>query len=368
MAERWWLRTGKPGRFRYLGLKGRPLRSAAALERIRRLVIPPAWTDVHISPDPERKVQVWGYDAAGRKQYRYAAWHVERGNRRKWDRVLRVAGVLPVLREATNEHLGRPRLDREKVLATVVRLMCRAYFRAGSERYAVENRTFGICTLAKRHVRIVGDNLVFEYVGKRRKDQHQVVAATPLVEIVGELLELRGRRLFQYVNGRGSPQPVTAAHVNRYLRELLGERYTSKDLRTFGGTLRAATILSDLGPARSAAEAKRNVTLTCKLVAAELGNTPAICRKAYIHPAVLEEYERHGRVALVERRQRRSRPRKRERRVDAVEPVGFYPEELALMRFLERCDSTPAPDAGRAPAARRSAPARRGRGAGAPRR
>jgi DNA topoisomerase-1 len=373
MEEKWWLRGGRPGRFRYTGANGRPLTSAAVLERIRRLVIPPAWTDVHISPDPERKVQVWGFDAAGRKQYRYATWQVERGSRRKWDRVLHVARALPALREGTNEHLSRPRLDREKVLATVVRLMCRSCFRSGSERYAVANRTFGICTLGKKHVRVSGENLVFEYIGKRRKYQRQVVAATPLVAIIEELLRLRGHRLFQYLNGRGSPQPVRAAQVNRYLRDLLGERCTSKDLRTFGGTLRAATILSDLGPPRTAAEAKRNLVLTCKLVAAELGNTPAICRKAYIHPAVLEQYERHGRVALVERRQRqgrarrggdsapqRSRPeaarpdqraparrggdsaperapvRKRERRVEAVEPVGFYPEELALMRFLER--------------------------------
>ena len=334
---RWWRRVGDPkSGFRYIGLNGRPLAGAPALERIRRLVIPPAWTGVHISPDPDRKVQVWGFDAAGRKQYRYAVWHVERGSRRKWDRVLHVARALPELRAGTNEHLARRRLDREKVLATVVRLMCRAYFRAGSERYAVKNRTFGICTLGKKHVRIVGDNLVFQYVGKRRKYQRQVVAATPLVEIIEELLRLRGRRLFQYLNGRGAPQPVQARHVNRYLRELLGEHYTSKDLRTFGGTLRAATILSDLGPPRSPAEARRNVVLTCKLVAAELGNTPAISRKAYIHPAVLEEYEQHGRVALAERRQRRARPRRRERRVDTVEPVGFYPEELALMRFLER--------------------------------
>lgn len=333
--EQWWRRRGTAkGGFHYIGVNGRRLTSAAVLDRIRQLAIPPAWTDVHISPDPERKVQAWGYDAAGRKQYRYSAAFREKRDRRKWNRLLEVGRALPVLRSATNEHLARRELDRRKVLATVVRLICRASFRAGSERYAVENRTFGICTLNKKNVRIEGDSLVFEYVGKRRKDQRQVVAGTPLVEIMEELMQLRGRRLFQYRNGR-KPVPVQARQVNDYLREILGAKYTSKDLRTFGGTVRAATILSDIGPAKSRTEAKRNVNLACKLVAHELGNTPAICRKAYIHPAVLEEYEAHGRVAEVERR-KRARKRAKDRRVETVEPEGLYPEEVALIRFLER--------------------------------
>lgn len=327
--ERWWRRTGSPKRgFRYVGANGRRITAEASLGRIRSLVIPPGWTDVHISPDPARKIQVWGRDEAGRKQYRYSAGHEAARDRRKWNRVLHVARLMPELRAATNEHLSRRGLDREKVMATVVRLICRAYFRVGSERYAVENRTFGICTLAKRHVRTEGNSLIFRYAGKRRKDQRQVVADTPLVEIIEELKEQPGRRLFRYRGPGGKLRPVTAPDVNRYLREILGEKCTSKDLRTFGGTVRAATILSDLGPAETSAEAKRNVVLTCKLVALELGNTPAIARKAYIHPAVLEEYEVNGRTT-----ERRRRPR---RPVPAQEPIGWYPEEVALMRFLER--------------------------------
>ena len=216
-------------------------------------------------------------------------------------------------------------------MATVVRLMCRAYFRAGSERYAVDNRTFGICTLSKRHVRIEGNSLVFRYVGKQRKDQRQVVADTPLVEIIEQLMAQPGRRLFRYPSQRDGRRyhPVTAGGVNRYLREIVGERCTSKDLRTFGGTVRAATILADIGPARSKTEAKRNVLLACKLVAAELGNTPAIARKAYIHPAVLEQYEQSGRTIDTPRRRSKAA-------VEVTEPVGWYPEELALMKFLER--------------------------------
>jgi DNA topoisomerase I len=334
--ERWWRREGTADRgFRYVGLQGQELTGPATLERIRRLVIPPAWTDVHISPDPGRKIQVWGRDQAGRKQYRYSASHEADRDRRKWRRLLTVARLLPRLRKVTNEHLGRPELDREKVLATVVRLMTRAYFRAGSERYAVVNRTFGICTLSKRHVRVAGNNIEFRYTGKQRKDQRQVVADTPLVEIIEELQSQPGRRLFKYRVGPRRYRPVTAGAVNRYLREVTGERLTSKDLRTFGGTVRAATILADLGPATAPREAKRNVTLACQLVASELGNTPAICRTAYIHPAVLEEYETSGRTVETLSRRRRSKPGV-EQHVETLEPVGLYPEELALIRFLER--------------------------------
>ena len=294
------------------------------------MVLPPAWTDVHISPDPDRKVQAWGYDQAGRKQYRYSSAHVQRTDRRKWKRVLRVARAMPELRDRTNRDLRRRRLDRDKVLATIVRLMCRAYFRAGSERYAVENRTFGICTLQKKHVDIAGQNLVFQYRGKRSIQQRQFVADTPLVHIIQKLLALPGRRLFQYITPDAvRPRTVQAQQVNRYLHDILGERFTSKDLRTFGGTVRAATILADIGPAASRAEAKRNVALVCKLVAADLGNTPTICRKAYIHPAVLEEYELRGRTIENVRGRRADR-------VAAHERVGHYPEEIALMRFLER--------------------------------
>ncbi|HSL71910.1 MAG TPA: hypothetical protein VK864_16800, partial [Longimicrobiales bacterium] len=325
--ENWWLRNGGRTRPVYLGANGQRLSAPSVLERIRSLRIPPAWRNVHISPDPKRKIQAWGVDAKGRKQYIYSSEHVAGQDQRKWRRVLEVAEILPRLRALTNEHLRRRELDAAKVHATVVRLICRAYFRAGSERYASSNKTFGITTLRKHHVRVHGANLIFEYRGKRSIDHRQVVADTPLVHIIEELLELPGDRLFQYENGAGA-KPVTASSVNRYLREILGERYTSKDLRTFGGTVRAATILADIGRAKSPAEAKRNVLLACRLVALELGNTAAIARKAYIHPAVLEEYQNAGRTMANIRVSRR--------KVEVEEPLAYYPEEAALMRFLQR--------------------------------
>jgi DNA topoisomerase-1 len=328
----WWTREGDPKRgFRYLGRNGQPLSAERTLARIDALVIPPAWTDVHIAPDPKRKIQAWGRDQRGRKQYIYSEQAVADRDARKWNRVLKVARSLPALRAATNTHLQRPRLDREKVLATVVRLMTRAYFRAGSERYAVENRTFGICTLKKKHLEIRDRSLHFSYTGKRSQDQRQVVADTPLVEIVEDLMELPGPRLFQYRVGR-KRRPVTAEDVNRYIRQVLGQKVTSKDLRTFGGTVRAATVLADIGPARSEREAHKNVVMTCRLVASELGNTPAICRKAYIHPAVLEEYETAGRTMDSAAARRAARTP----RVESREPVDYYPEERALIQFLEK--------------------------------
>ena len=327
-SQNWWKRTGTSKRFRYLASDGRALRGAATLERITALRIPPAWTNVHISPDPDRKVQAFGFDAAGRKQYIYSTQHVQKRDTRKWSKLKRVSAALPLIRDKTNDHLKRPDLDREKVHATVVRLICRAYFRAGSERYAVENKTFGISTLRKKHVEIQGNNLIFNYIGKRSIDQRQFVADTPLVEIIEELLALPGERLFQYLDENDEVKPVTAQSVNRYLREIVGDKITSKDLRTFGGTVRAATILADIGPASTQTEVKRNLALACKLVSLDLGNTPTICKKAYIHPAVLDEYARAGRTV--------SNMRRSKRRVNAVEPIEYYPEEAALIRFLER--------------------------------
>lgn len=326
-AGRPWRRVGSPVEgFSYLRGDGRPLTSKAALERIRALAIPPAWTEVRVNPDPEAKVQAFGFDAAGRKQYRYHPDHLARGARRKYRKLLHYARAIPRLRDATARHLAEPGVGRERVLALVVRLMMRAFFRIGSERYAVRNRTFGIATLRKSHLRIEGDSLVFRFVGKSSVHQRTVVADTPLVEVLREVLALPGKRLFQFRDEAGAVRPVTAREVNAYLREVLGERYTSKDIRTWGGTVRMATILADLGPPATGREAKRNLVLACKLVASELGNTPSVCRSAYVHPAVMERYEEGKTIAPLMREAERG-----------AEPAGrYYAEEAALMRFLER--------------------------------
>jgi DNA topoisomerase-1 len=326
-AERPWRRVGTPeAGFQYLRGDGKPLRSEPALARIRKLAIPPAWTDVHISPDPAAKVQAYGTDAAGRKQYRYHPDYVAKGAKRKYRKLLEYARAIPHLREATEQHLRQTGVGRERVLATVVRLIMRGFFRIGSEQYAVTNKTFGIATLQKKHLRIEGDNLVFRYIGKKSIDQRSVVADTPLVEVMREILELPGKRLFQFVDDEGKVHPVTAADVNGYIKQILGEKYTSKDMRTWGGTVRMATILADLGPPKSEREARKNLVLACKLVSTELGNTPSVCRSAYVHPAVMERYAEGRTIA----------PLMREAPREDEQPGRYYPEEAALMRFLRK--------------------------------
>ena len=324
-----WRRQGTPkDGFTYTRVDGSPLRSAAALKRIRALAIPPAWTDVEIDPDPAAKVQATGIDAKGRKQYRYHPDTVAKGSRRKFRKLAEFARALPRLREVTAEHLKQPGVGRERVLATTVRLIIRGFFRVGSERYAVDNKTFGITTLQKKHLRISGTTLDFTYVGKKSIHQHNVIADTPLVEILREIMELPGKRLFRYRDEDGTVRDVSARDVNDYIQSIVGKKFTSKDIRTWGGTVRAATILADLGPPQSEAEGKRNVLLACKLVSTELGNTPAVCRSAYIHPAVLDRYLTGKTIAPLMREE--------PRQGDAEAPLTYYPEEAALMRFLEK--------------------------------
>ncbi len=324
-----WRREGTPETgFTYVRETGRPVRARADLERVRALAIPPAWTAVEIAADPKARVQATGFDARGRKQYRYHAGHVARRSRRKFRKLGELARALPRVREETDRHLRLEGQPRERVLATIVRLMLRGFFRVGSERYAVENKTFGITTLRKRHLRVEGTSLHFRYVGKSAVHQRQVVAETPLAAIMAEVMELPGTRLFRYVDAEGAVRDVTARDVNDYIRQVAGAPFSSKDLRTWGGTVRAATILAELGPAKSAAEAKRNVVLACRLVSAELGNTPSVCRSAYVHPVVLEKYQTGKTIAPYMREAPRSGKE--------GAPAQFYPEEAALMRFLER--------------------------------
>lgn len=326
----WWTRTGSAEEgFAYRKVGGGLLRSPGGLARIADMAIPPAWRDVHVSPDANRPIQAWGTDEAGRRQYIYSEDHVGERERRKWARTVRLLRSLPVMRERTNEDLAGRGARRERVMATVVRLMSRGFFRVGGERYAERNGTFGIATLRKRHLTVRGNDLVFEYTGKGSKRQFRIVADTPLVEIIRSIRRLPGDRLFQYRASDGAVRRVTASGVNRYLREILGEGFTAKDFRTLGATARAATILADIGPAPDAKEAAANVVMCCRLVASELGNTPAITRSSYIHPAVLEEYEREGRTM---QKLMRSEPRE----IPAEEPVRYYAEEGALLRFLER--------------------------------
>jgi DNA topoisomerase-1 len=293
--------------------------AAAARARIEALRIPPAWTDVHVAPSPSAAVQAWGFDAKGRKQYRYHDRAVERGQLRKYYRVRRLARDLPDIRVALDRDLAARSLDRRHVAAGVVRLISEGFFRVGNERYAEENATFGIATLRKEHVVLHDDRAVFHYVGKKSIEQHQTVCDPTLLEFVRALMLTPGYRLFRWCDDAGEWHDLTARDVNEYLHDLLDVPYTAKDFRTWGGTLRVATILADLGAAR------KNVITAVRLVAAELGNTPTVCRASYVHPLVLARYVDEG-TTIAPFLPNGTKPTKSAHR----------PEERALIRFLDK--------------------------------
>ena len=322
MAE-WILRRGSRQRgFRYVTEGGRAV-PATVRARIEALRIPPAWTDVHIAASSRAAVQAWGFDAKGRKQYRYHPKTVERGETRKHYRVRELGKDLPRIRKRIGSDFRSPGWSRERVAAGVVRLIIEKFFRVGSERYAKENGTYGIATMRKKHATVFGDRVVFTYSGKRSIQQRQTVVELSLARFVEGLLETPGPRLFRYQAGRRW-QDLTARDVNDYLRETVGVAYTAKDFRTWGGTLRAATVLADLGPAPNPSQAKKNAVMAIRVVAWELGNTPAICRKSYVHPIVIARYLDDG--ITIELPVARTR-----RRATELQSV----EERALLRFLD---------------------------------
>jgi DNA topoisomerase-1 len=324
MHGRWILRRGSPkSGFRYIDDRGKRVTSAAQLERIARLVIPPAWKDVHIAASPASAVQAWGFDARGRKQYRYNERAVEKRELRKYHRVRELARVMPKIRRTVRADARARALTRDAVAALVLRLIGETFSRVGGERYARENGTFGITTLRKRHLRLGKGTVCLEYKGKSNVRQRQVATAADIVRLMARLQRTPGARLFRYTDGEAW-RDLSAADVNDYLRRRIGA-FKAKDFRTWGGTLRAATVLAEIGPARSATEAKRNVALAMRLVAAELGNTPTVCRSSYVHPMVIARYLDDGETIVL--------PARRPRESSAERHSA---EERALIAFLEK--------------------------------
>ena len=327
MASKWILRKGtKEKGFSYLAPDGRAIRNKAELERIDTLRIPPAWRDVHIAASGRTAIQAWGMDARGRKQYRYHPRAVETGEMRKHYRVREMARDLPRIRSRLNADFRKRALTKEKVCAGVLRLIGDGFFRVGSERYERDNNTFGITTLRKKHVFIDGDSIIFDYVGKRSIRHRHVLSSPDLARFVKELLGTPGTRLFRY-QADGHWNNVDARDVNDYLQEIASFPYTAKDFRTWGGSLRAATVLADLGSGKSANERKKNVVTAVRLVASELGNTPAICRKSYVHPIIIARYLKSGAVIVPETKSKRAR--------EARVPFAHSPEERSLIAFLD---------------------------------
>jgi DNA topoisomerase I len=270
--------------------RGRPVRDRAVLARIRSIAIPPAWTDVWICPRPDGHLQAVGRDARGRKQYRYhPAWRAVR-ERTKYDRMAAFAAALPAIRRRVRHDLRRPGLPREKVLATVVRLLELTRIRVGNAEYARQNGSYGLTTLRNRHVRVRGSELSFRFRGKSGQVSEVSVSDPRVARIVRRCLEIPGQELFQYADERGRIRSLGSGDVNEYLREIAGEGFTAKDFRTWAGSVAACAELARCEPPRSPAEAKRNVLRAVSNTADRLGNTPAVCRRSYVHPAVINEY------------------------------------------------------------------------------
>jgi len=285
-------RSGKG--FSYRDRDGEPIRDARTLDRIRALAIPPAWTEVWICPRANGHIQATGRDLKGRKQYRYHPDWTRHAANAKFDRLAAFARQLPKLRERVEQDLSRRGPCREKVLATAVRLLEITLIRVGNVEYARQNRSFGLTTLHKRHLEVDGAALTFEFRGKSGKDHRISVRDQRLARALRTLEGLPGQHLFKYRDSDGDLHPVTSDDVNAYIRDALGEQFSAKDFRTWAGTAAAARALRDMEPPTSPTDARRKVTLCVKAVSGLLGNTPTVCRAAYVHPRVLDLFENGG--------------------------------------------------------------------------
>ncbi len=282
-------RLGTPKRFRYVDGAGKVVRDRETLSRIRALVIPPAWTNVWICPDPDGHIQATGRDAKGRKQYRYhGKWRAVR-DEAKYSRLVEFCRVLPRVRAAVEKDLGCSCLCKRKVVATVVALMERAQLRVGNDEYARTNGSYGATTLQDRHAKFRGNTLELAYKGKSGVARHIKLTDRRLTRIVRACRDLPGQRLFQYVDG-DDVRGITSTDVNEYLREASGGPFTAKDYRTWAATLGAAMMLCSLEHPDDARACKRCITGVIEAVATKLGHTTTVCRKSYIHPRVIEDF------------------------------------------------------------------------------
>jgi DNA topoisomerase-1 len=323
-------RSGKG--FVFLDRNGRRISDASVVDRIRRLAIPPAWTDVWICPDPSGHLQAAGRDARGRKQYRYHPdWRQVR-DETKYGRMVSFARVLPRLRRAVDRALAKRGLSREKVVATVVRLLEMTLIRVGNEEYARSNDSFGLTTLRDRHVDVAGHKVRFEFRGKSGVRHSVDLRDRRLARIVKDCQDLPGYELFQYVDESGKRSAIDSADVNGYLRDVMGADFTAKDFRTWAGTVLAAQALGRLEPCESENKARKNINEVVASVAARLGNTKTICRKCYIHPAVIDGYlegslSLNGSTPAIANGRSQSGRRR---------GAALAPEEKAALAFLER--------------------------------
>jgi len=327
------IRRKRVGRgWAYYAPNGSRIRDAGKRQRLNALAIPPAWTDVWICPDPNGHIQATARDARGRKQYRYHTAYREACDQSKFRRMLEFSEVLPRLRETIERDLRAPDLSRRQILATVIRLLDRTLIRVGNDEYARENRSFGLTTLRRRHVAVDGTLLRFSFRGKSGVEHDVAIDDARLARIVQRCQDLPGSILFQYVDSAGKRQVISSDDVNARLREIAGRDVTAKDFRTWGGTMHAAIALRTMGPAASKREADRNVLRALDQVSRELGNTRTVCRKYYVHPALLEAYY-EGRT--IPASDGNGDGTQGGRRVRAPRGAALRRDETAVLQFLQ---------------------------------
>jgi DNA topoisomerase-1 len=317
-------RNGKG--FVYLLPNGRQLRDRADLDRIRQLAIPPAWTDVWICPDKQGHLQATGRDARHRKQHRYHPRWREARDETKYHRMIGFAQALPTIRRRTTADLRKPGLKLEKVLAAIVQLLEKTLIRVGNDEYARQNRSFGLTTLRDGHVEVKGGRVKFAFRGKSGVEHEVDLDDRRLARVVRQCQDLPGYELFQYIDENGERKAIDSSDVNEYLRGITGQEFTSKDFRTWAGTVLAARLLRDLEPFGTEAQAKKNVVRAVESVAKRLGNTKAVCRKCYIHPAIFDAYMDGSMVRTLAQRAARA----------AKSAAGLSAAEAAVLGLLQR--------------------------------
>lgn len=312
--------------FAYFSPKGERIKDPGTLRRIKSLAIPPAWTDVWISPVESGHIQATGRDAKGRKQYRYHPRWRQTRDETKYGRMIAFGKALPAIRARVDHDLTLPGLPREKVLATAVRLLETTLIRVGNEEYARTNKHYGLTTMLNRHVKVEGSKIVFKFRGKSGIRHTIDVKDRRLARIVARLQELPGQELFTYRDEEGKNQKIDSADVNAYLQEITGQPFTAKDFRTWAGTVLAALALQEVAAFETKAEARKNIVRAIENVSERLGNTPAICRKCYVHPAIIDSYLD---TTLLETLQQRA---------DEVEGdiADLRPEEAGVLMLLHR--------------------------------
>lgn len=333
-----WSRKKRGKSFCYLDEKGRRIQGASALARVRQLAIPPAWTDVWICPSPLGHIQATGRDAKGRKQYRYHEGFRALRDTAKYHHILRFGQKLPELRRRLARDMKKPGLEQDKVLSAVVQLMQRTCMRVGNDRYVEQNGSYGLTTLRDQHARISGAQLEFHFKGKSGKVHHVRLNDARLARIVKSCRDVPGQRLFQYAGADGKFRAVTSGDVNDYLKRATGEPFSAKDFRTWAGTLLAVHALAAREPGTSLTAKRREVKKALEAVSSELGNTIAICRKSYVHPAVIDQYS-NGELSAAFRRATQAARRR---------PVrGLRQPESVALRWLEALPRLPVPRAAR---------------------